>query len=97
MRAILIGLLLTAFGVPAGAQQMVCGDEPQVTRMLAEQYGERPRSQGATSTGTLLIRVYAAPDGSWTVVTIAPDGTTCLVAEGEGWAALPDVVPGRDG
>ena len=43
--------------------------------------------RGLGSGGTL-IEIWTSGAGSWTVVTMAPTGRSCIVASGRGWQAV---------
>ncbi len=67
----------------------MCAAREAVLRQLNENYGERPVATGLVSNGTV-IEVLAARSGTWTILVTRPDGTSCVVAAGEGWEDLAD-------
>lgn len=75
---------------PAGAvaQTQQCDKRTKVLGHLAKKYHEAPVAIGVTSTGGL-VEVLTTGDGkTWTIILSNPNGTSCLVAAGEGWRAL---------
>ncbi len=71
---------------PAQAQQ--CDQRAKVIGHLAQKYQEAPVAIGVTTSGGI-VEVLTSGDGStWTIILSNPNGTSCLVAAGEGWRAL---------
>lgn len=73
---------VAAFGVAA------CGDRARMVANLARKYDETPQAMGL-SVGGAVVEVFAAPDGSWTILETRPGLLTCVVAAGESWQTLP--------
>ena len=72
----------------AHAQTQLCGQRASVIGSLAEKYREAPVAVGVTSTGGI-VEVLTTSDGAtWSIIVSNPNGTSCLVAAGEGWRAL---------
>ena len=93
MRAIII-LLGVILAQPASA--LACLPIDDTLAHLAERWQEAPVFTGAFGGGAWIVT--AAPDGgSYTILRLAPDGMTCIVGAGEGWAAAPLTQPGKDG
>jgi|TARA_Y100000294_G_scaffold152322_1_gene150553 hypothetical protein len=89
--AILSALVLiigSSFFVPAASAQPVCSTHRTVSDSLKKSYAEAPVSMGVTAGGGV-IEVYASPKGTWTLVITQPNGTSCLIAAGQGWKNLP--------
>lgn len=81
--------LLLALLAPAAAQQ-VCMARSDLNALLGERFAEKPVAHGLSSSGRLM-EIYARDDGgTWTLVVTTPEGNSCVVANGEGWA--PKVV-----
>ncbi|RMH67756.1 MAG: hypothetical protein D6685_03105 [Bacteroidetes bacterium] len=85
----LVPLLVIALApAPSAAQVATCDQRQTVLGLLAQKYHEAPVASGITSTGGL-IEVLATDDGeTWTIIVSSPDGTSCLIAAGEGWRAI---------
>lgn len=78
----------------AAAQTQQCGERGRIVGILAEKYGETPRSIGLTPQGAL-VETYASDDTrSWTITVSFPDGRMCLLASGTSFEALqPGLIP----
>jgi len=82
---VIAGGLLATILVAAAPAQSACAPRAAILERLAAQYGEVPVAAGLT-TAPLLIEVLASADGaSWTIIATSSDGTSCLIAAGEGW------------
>lgn len=78
----------SAFTLTAAAQSQKCDKRQTVIGHLATKYQESPVAIGVTSTGGL-VEVLTTGDGdTWTIIVSDPNGTSCLVAAGEGWRAI---------
>ncbi len=62
-----------------------CHDYKALVAALGKRYGEAPVSLGMQSNGHALQVFASALGDSWTVLSIAPDGTGCIVAAGHHW------------
>ena len=65
-----------------------CAQRKDVVAVLYKVLAERLVGSGLSSDG-LLFEVYADLAGTWTIITTAPTGKSCLVARGQAWEA-PD-------
>ncbi len=75
-------LTLNSFEVAA---QSACNPRTDVLGHLAKKYGEAPGAIGVTNKGGL-VEVLTTGDGNtWTIIVSQPNGTSCMVAAGEGW------------
>lgn len=88
--AFLIGL-----AAPAAAQQACNTRDAMIAGLTGLRWGERIIGNGITPSGEL-AELWANPaSGSWSFTFTRSDGTTCLMAFGEGFspdALLPVVV-----
>jgi hypothetical protein len=93
MRALLIIPLLLA--APAAAQAVNCAPRAKVAPLLGAQYNEAPHAMGLSREG-LVMELWAAPSGTWTVTMTRADGLLCILASGVGYEAVKVVagVPG---
>jgi hypothetical protein len=67
------------------AAQSACNARKDVLGHLAQKYGEAPVAIGVTNKGGL-VEVLTTGDGNtWTIIVSRPNGTSCLVAAGQGW------------
>ena len=87
MNALLAALLL--------AQQQPCGPTGQVEKRIADQYGESIIGAGVVAGGLMFIT--ANPDsGSFTVMLRKPNGQTCVLMGGTGFATQDAIKKGTD-
>jgi hypothetical protein len=87
---VIIALAATASTVQAEASaptaaEPICGRYGELRATLGRQFGEQPASTGLADDGSIM-QVFAAPaSGTWTIVTVDPDGMACVLAAGKGW------------
>lgn len=62
-----------------------CSRYDSIRRQLNQDYAEEPVSLGLQSNGNLLQIFASAESGTWTIVSMAPNGTACVVAAGASW------------
>ena len=85
-----VAALLGPLGAHAQTQSetLLCDRRANIIGSLAEKYREAPVAIGVTSTGSI-VEVLTTGDGTtWTIIVSNPNGTSCLIAAGEGWRAL---------
>lgn len=89
--------LALCFASQVSAQSLRnCAPRDSVVQRLTEGYGETRQSVGL-GRGNALVEVFASDQsGSWTITITMPNGTTCLVASGQSFEALAEVLP-QDG
>ena len=88
MKAVVTALLLVACA-PAHAQAPDCAPYDDVVTGLGEVFGESRQVAGLMGPSELL-EVYAnLGTGTWTVITVGPDGVACLRASGDNFSAVP--------
>ncbi|WP_034658158.1 hypothetical protein [Chelativorans sp. J32] len=90
--------LRAAFGLAAvasvalftGAQQAtsqsgdVCAPRKDLVAQLGAQYRESQKAVGLLG-DQAVMEVFASDQGTWTILTTDTNGTSCIVAAGEGW------------
>lgn len=86
------GVLLATEIARAEAQ---CGPRDTVMSLLADKYGETRRGMGVAANNTVMEVFVSEARGSWTITLTMPDGTTCLMAAGQGFEAMNDALPAR--
>jgi hypothetical protein len=75
----------TASGAPP------CGSRPEILKQLSKRFKEAPVALGLAKNGSVL-EVLTSDDGeTWTIMVSQPNGSSCLVAVGEGWEELKRV------
>ncbi len=94
MTAVLAGaLLILPLADAAQAETSNCAPRATVVGRLATKFGETRQSMGL-GTNNSVIEVFASDDtGTWTITVTRTDGTTCLVASGQAFEALAEVLP----
>ena len=72
-----------------------CGPRDVVVNRLAEGYGETRQSIGLGANNAV-VEVFASDDtGTWTITVTNPSGVTCLVASGQAFEELAEVLPAK--
>ncbi len=70
-----------------------CAPRERVVERLTAKFGETRQSVGI-GTNNSLVEVFASDDtGTWTITVTQADGTTCLVASGQAFETLAEVLP----
>ncbi len=93
LAAVAVAATLASTG--QAAAQNLCMPRDKIIEMLNTRYAEEPISRGLASGGQM-VEVFSSPDGdTWTLLLTAPDGISCMMAEGQGWSSLPQAIAGR--
>lgn len=87
MKAILAALLL--------AQQSPCGPTGQVEKRIASEYGESIIGAGIVA-GGILFTLANPETGTFSILLRRPDGQTCVLMGGSGWASQEPTIPGKN-
>ena len=70
-----------------------CAPRDIVVERLAERFGETRQSMGLGANNAV-VEVFASDEsGSWTITVTSPAGLTCLVASGQAFEELAEVLP----
>lgn len=70
-----------------------CAPRDAVIDRLAEGYGESRQSMGLGANNAV-VEVFASSEtGTWTITVTTPNGMTCLVASGQSFETLAEVLP----
>ncbi len=79
---------------PALAQSGAnCAPREMVVDRLATKYGETRQSMGLGANNAV-VEVFASDSsGSWTITVTSANGLTCLVASGQAFEELAEVLP----
>lgn len=77
IRYLVAALLITA---PALAQEQ-CAPRATVLEDFEKRHGEKPFLM-LVADGGLVLEVLRAPNGSWTIFALRPDGMLCLALAG---------------
>jgi hypothetical protein len=86
--------LCTPASAESAPQGPVCRPWHEVANYRGQKYAEQPVAYGLQDNGNLL-QVYASADtGTWTLVTMKPNGSACLIGAGNSWEHLPKPIAG---
>ncbi|WP_425099155.1 hypothetical protein [Tropicibacter sp. S64] len=86
-------ILLAVLPLPAAAQGAQGAPRDMVISRLAEKYGETRQSMGLGSNNNMMEVFASLATGSWTITVTTPQGVTCLVASGQAYEELAEVLP----
>lgn len=70
-----------------------CAERSFVLNELAGKYRETRRAVGLAANNTMMEMFASDSSGTWTLTVTMPDGTTCLVASGNGFESLTETLP----
>ncbi len=70
---------------PPSAGPALCDDYRTIVELLARRYDERPLSLGLGDDGRVIELFTSRDGGSWTMLSVAPDGRSCVLATGRSW------------
>lgn len=94
MRRLAVVVAAAVVLATTGAEAARCRPRADVVADLAKRYGEQATWIGLSTAGHV-VEVWANPEtGTWTILTTAPAGPTCIQGAGEAAQALdpkPDV------
>ena len=76
---------------PASAQQ-VCLTRDDAAKALSNRFEEVVVGRGLANSGRAMFELFLSEKGSWTVVVSDPSGRSCIVASGENWQQLQQLV-----
>ena len=87
---------LVALPIASNAQPLQhCATRDLVVERLAQKYGESRQAIGLGTQGAM-VEIFASEDsGSWTITVTMPDGSTCLMATGQSYEKLEEVLPSQ--
>ena len=87
------GLVMGAAAPGLASQQ--CGARDELIEVLGQRYREIRQALGLSGHAAV-FELYVSEQGSWTLLSTATTGVTCIVAAGEAWQDAPKLVAGRD-
>ena len=92
MTAMMIGAALgVTLAGPAAAAN--CAPRDTVVERLASKYGESRQSMGLGANNAV-VEVFASEEtGTWTITVTSVHGVTCLVASGQAFEPLAELLP----
>ncbi len=83
--AVLVAALLSPTPAPG---QPLWLDRDKVVEKLGRDYAEQPTAMGLASNGGVIELFTAADGATWTLVLTMPNGSSRLIAAGEGWEEI---------
>jgi hypothetical protein len=91
-------VLIVMSAIPAAAAgSPPCASRPEILKQLSKQYNEAPVALGLANNGAL-IELLTSDDGkTWTIMLSRPNGSSCLVAAGQGWEDWQKLKPAAKG
>ena len=95
LKAIAAGAALVAITAGAASAQSSrnCAPRDAVIDRLASGYGESRQSMGLGANNQVVEVFASAETGTWTITVTMPNGLTCLVASGQAFEELAEVLP----
>jgi hypothetical protein len=82
------------FSAPAGTVEQIgttmCESRQAVLEFLSTKYAEAPVAMGVAKNGSLVEVLTSGAGSTFTIIVTRPDGTTCMVAAGQGWESVSD-------
>ncbi|WP_158967590.1 hypothetical protein [Chachezhania sediminis] len=91
-----LGLFAIAPTVATAQSQRNCGPREVVVDRLADGFGETRQSIGLGANNAV-VEVFASDEtGTWTITVTMPNGITCLVASGQSFERLAELLPDTD-
>ncbi|MEM8542282.1 MAG: hypothetical protein AAGF25_15115 [Pseudomonadota bacterium] len=82
-----------ALSMSAPAFASSCAPRDMVVERLASKYGESRQSMGLGANNAV-VEVFASEEtGTWTITVTSTEGVTCLVASGQAYETLAEVLP----
>ncbi|AUC55731.1 hypothetical protein CDO87_04395 [Sagittula sp. P11] len=87
------GFILGAASLVEAQQLQNCAPREKVVARLADKYGETRQSMGLGSNNAVMEVFASVESGSWTITVTMSNGITCLVASGQAFEELAEVLP----
>jgi len=88
-----------AFSAPAGTAEQIgttrCESRAAVLDYLSTKYSEAPVAMGVAKNGSLVEVLTSGAGSTFTIIVTRPNGTTCMVAAGQGWESLSTLAPSK--
>lgn len=71
-----------------------CGPRDEIVAQLGSVFQEAPSGMGMIDR-TAVVEVFVSESGTFTILASGTDGTSCILASGEGWDGAT-LIAGRD-
>ena len=90
MKRLLFAVPLWAvFSFPAIAEESPCGQRDDLIAKLTKEYKESPTIWALGKSG--VMELWTSSDRqTWTLFLSLPNGTSCLMGAGDGWALVEE-------
>ncbi len=90
-------ILFPVLATPVRAGHSQCAQRSTIVASLTTDYFESLKATG-TIGDKLIMEIYVAESGSWTILTTTSDGCSRVVAAGQSWSdiSLEPLLPGMD-
>lgn len=95
MRELFFAAAALALSATPTLAQGPCAPLPQALAALQKEAAEVPVARGLDQRGISVV-LTLAPDGSFSVLAVRPDGVACLAFTGAGWEQKTPKPPGKD-
>ena len=90
--------LAVSMGMAGAVQaQQACAPTPAVADRLSGAFNESIRAEGLTGNRVVLQMWANEETGTWTVITVHPEGISCVRASGGNFNAIAAEPAGTDG
>lgn len=91
-----LGLIVLTMTAASAQTARNCAPRETVVERLASKYGESRQSMGLGANNAVVEVFASSESGSWTITVTSPAGLTCLVASGQHFEELAEVLPNTD-
>ena len=78
---------------PTG-NRLPCTSYDELAHQLGDRYKEAPVSAGLQANGNVLQVFASAETGTWTILSTAPTGLSCVMAVGKSWEIMDQPATG---
>jgi hypothetical protein len=90
------GVISLATITPVIAQNNNCNTYERAQESLTNGYGEYPVWEGLVSSFQFIVQLWVNPQtGTWTALTVSPDGMACVVSDGMPFTFIDPPVNGE--
>jgi len=90
---------ILAFSAPAGTVEQngatTCDSRDAMLEFLSTRFAEAPVAMGVAKNGSLVEVLTSGARSTFTIILTRPDGTTCMIAAGQGWESLSNLSPSQ--
>ena len=91
-RFVLFNVFVVAFNISVSAAGF-CGPREGFVKALKDKYQESSEGMGFSGEANV-VEVFSSKTGTWTIIVTTPNGTSCIIAAGQGWKKLKQTIEG---